>query len=125
VLAELFVSGDFGEAIRVSTSPDALRVLSHLIRAGTGELQVESEWGQMRLIVGSSAEPRLLRFCLDRDHLVLSIIGQQRDLDLLALNLEGLADAVAPYHWHLEWFDDHYFLDGTSTPCVFELAATP
>jgi hypothetical protein len=121
VLGQMFASSDFGESIRIVATKSSIRELAMLIRLGGGEARLESEWGQLRLVIEISTDPRRLRFCMDREGAVLSVFGQQHDLELLALNLEGLSEADPPYHWHLEWFDEHYFLDPISTPCVFEL----
>ena len=50
------------------------------------------------------------------------ITGDAKWLSILAQNVDGLAkDAKAPYHTHIEFFQDHPYLDSKSCPLVCSL----
>jgi hypothetical protein len=50
------------------------------------------------------------------------ITGDTKWLSILAQNIDGLGkDAKAPYHTHIEFFQDHPYLDPNSFPLVCSL----
>jgi hypothetical protein len=125
VLINLKIRSDY-EAIRVIGDGQAFEALGEAIRKGQQACLVESDWGPLWVIVRTSDadSPSVSLVRSDEPHPVLWIEGSESGLELLTENLLGLSRSDPPYHWHMEWFEGHFFLKPSSIPCVFELVAT-
>jgi hypothetical protein len=126
VLIDLIVRPDFADSVRFIGDRRAFRALGEAIRTGQEACLVGSEWGPLWVIVtttvGDSPAVSLVRS--DEHRPVLWIDGTESGLGLLADNIVDLSESDPPVHWHMEWFEGHFFLQPSSIPCVFELLAT-
>jgi hypothetical protein len=110
MLTKIVVSGDLAGSIRLDGDPCP---------------GLASESGDsVRVSVRFVPEQTRLAVCYSATTRELSVEGPVKFVELLAENIDDLANASPPHHWHLEWFDGHFFLEEGSTACVFELVAS-
>jgi hypothetical protein len=124
VLTQIVVSNDGPESIQLAANSSGLHRLASAIRDGNGCAGLSTDEGEpIRLMVSRVSHRKRLTFSYSWADRQLAVEGPQECAELLAWNIDDLADTPPPYHWHLEWFDEHLFLERGSTPCVFVLNA--